>query len=217
MKGCALRGEVVPRIEISVAEELEDVAMKGVRSRLGDHINNTAGEAPVLRVHVARQNAKLGNGIKVRDNAGLLSDSLLYAGPVQVIGVVRLTLAVNRKLPGVKLSCCGNSVEAAPGAGIAGAACGNRRHARLHSEQIGIAAAIEGNIDNLFALDGLSDLRIRGLDLSRVFGDGNGFIRLSDLQNNVDAEYSVDIDVQAGGLPIEIETCRGHFQLVLAN
>jgi hypothetical protein len=35
VKGCALRREVVPRIEIAVAEELEKVAMKGVRSCLG--------------------------------------------------------------------------------------------------------------------------------------------------------------------------------------
>src|SRR5260370_36527658 len=88
MEDRSFRREVVLGSKVRVAEELEDVAMEGIRAGLGHDVDDAAGEAAVLGVDVARKNAELGNRIEVRDNAGLLADRLLYAGAIQIVGVV---------------------------------------------------------------------------------------------------------------------------------
>jgi hypothetical protein len=150
---------------MGVAEELEEIAMEVVGPGLGDDVDDAACEAAVLGIYIARQDAKLCDGVEVRDDPGLLADSLLHACSVEIIGVVGLALSVNGELPGVRLACGGYRAKAATGTGVASTAGSDRGDTRLDREQVCIASTIERNIDHLLIFDGLSDLRIGGADL----------------------------------------------------
>ena len=76
---------------------------------------------------------------------------------------------MNRELSSVGLACGGHCAKSAAGAGIACSAGSNRCDASLNCQQVGIAPAIEWNIDHLLAFDGLPDLCISRMDLGCIF------------------------------------------------
>ena len=65
IEGSARGREIIARIEIGVAREFKNVAVKCVGSGLGDDIDLAAAEFAVLRVKIVGQNAKLGDGIEI--------------------------------------------------------------------------------------------------------------------------------------------------------
>ena len=168
VKDGAFRREVVSRIETGVAEELEDIAVKAVGTGLGHDVDDAAGETAILGIDVARQDAELGNGVEVGNDAGLLTDRLLHAYAVQIEGIVRFALSVDGKLTGIGLTRCGNGAEAASGAGIGCTARRDRDDTRLYRQQIGVAAAVQRNVYNLLALDRLTDLSVGKMHLGGV-------------------------------------------------
>ena len=66
LKSRALLGKVAFRIEIRIAQELEQGAVESIPARLGYDVDQSAAVVSVFRVRVAGQNAKLRNRIEVR-------------------------------------------------------------------------------------------------------------------------------------------------------
>ena len=78
-----------PSIETGGAEELEDVAMEGVRAGFGNDVDDAAGEATVLGVDIALERMQeLGNRVEFQSDASLLTDGLLNTRAVQVMSVI---------------------------------------------------------------------------------------------------------------------------------
>ena len=98
---------------------------------------------------------------------------LLHTRPIQVVGVIRLALPMNGKLARILLTSNWYCPEASARAGVARSAGRDRGDAGLHGQQVGVAAPIERNIDNLLALDRLPDLGVGGVHLCGVFGHSN--------------------------------------------
>ena len=82
--------EEIPRVQRAVANELEDVAMKAVRSRPCRSANHSARRAADLRRIVARQDRELFHGI----------DSKIYAQRAsgRAVGVVVYADAVKTRV-----------------------------------------------------------------------------------------------------------------------
>ena len=217
MKGRALRGEVIPCIEIGIAEELEDVAMKGVCPGLCNDIDDATGKAAILGVHVARENAKFSDGIEVGNDARLLADRLLHAGAVQVVGIIGFALAMDGELTGVGLARRGHGAEATARAAIAGAARRDWGDACLHGKKVCIAATVERDVDDLLALDGLAKLRVGSVNLRAAFRHRDGLRSLLNLQRHIDGERSIDVDLDLAGLRVRSEAVCGYSKLVLSN
>ena len=67
---------------MGVTEELEDISVKNICSGLGNDVDDAAGEAAILSIDIARQNAELGDGVEIRDDSGLLPNRLLHTRAV---------------------------------------------------------------------------------------------------------------------------------------
>lgn len=106
---------------------------------------------------------------------------------------------------------------ASAGAGVAGPAGGHRRDACLHGKQVGVAAAVERDVDDLFALDCLADLSVCGLNLRRILSDGDSLVRIHDVHNDIRRQRGVDVDLQICCLTVRIEAVCCHVELVLPD
>ena len=85
------------------------------------------------------------------------------------------------ELTRVSLPSRGHGAEASAGTGVAGAARGHGRDTRLHGKQVGVAASVERDVDDLLALNRLADLSVCGLYLRRILSDGDCLARIHDL------------------------------------
>ncbi len=95
LKRRTLLGKVAFRIKIRIAQELEQGAVKGVHTRLGYDVDQSAAVVSVFRVRVAGQNTKLGNRIEVRNDSRLLADAFLHISAVEGKPIRILALSVD--------------------------------------------------------------------------------------------------------------------------
>ena len=110
----AARGrKIVARIEIGVAEEFENVAVKCIGAGFRDHVDLSAAEFAVFGVEVVGENPKLGDGIEVRNNRRAHVDVLFHVASIHDETVGEFPLAVDRDRAGIQIS-------------------GGRQHARAH-------------------------------------------------------------------------------------
>src|SRR3984893_1639635 len=131
-----------------------------MRARLGHNIDQSAAVVAVFGVGIGGQDAKLGDGIEVRNDSCLLADAFLYTSSIQRKPIGIFALAVDRKLPGVGLTSGRNRAESAAGRAIPGAAGGDRRYANLQGEEVRVAPAVQGNLRNFLGSQDLSELGI---------------------------------------------------------
>jgi hypothetical protein len=96
IKCAAGRGEIVSGIEVRVAQKFKRVAMKLVGARFCDHIDLSAAVASVFRVEIAGKNAKLGNGIEIRNDRSARVHVFLGVAAVYDERIRKLALAVDR-------------------------------------------------------------------------------------------------------------------------
>src|ERR1700737_4116671 len=104
LKDRALAGKIAFRIESRVTKKLKRGAVESIRARLGHNIDQSAAVVAVFGVGIGGQDAKLGDGIEVRNDSCLLADAFLYTSSIQRKPIGIFALAVDRKLPGVGLT-----------------------------------------------------------------------------------------------------------------
>ena len=96
VKSSSCGGKVIARIQVGIAEKLEEITMKVVRPRLRNYVNVAAGIATIFGIEVTGENAEFGNGVQVRNDCGSSIDVFFGIAPVDNEGVGKLSLAVDR-------------------------------------------------------------------------------------------------------------------------
>src|SRR5215469_14293637 len=82
--------EVVPGIEIGVAQEFEQVSVETVGAGLGDDVDLPAAVVPVLGIVVVGQDPKFRDGIQVGNRSRASVTTFLHGRPVQKKAVIGL-------------------------------------------------------------------------------------------------------------------------------
>jgi hypothetical protein len=98
------RRKVVARIEVGIAQKLEDVAVKCIRPRFGYNIDLSAAELAVFGVEVVGENAEFVDGIEVGNNRRAHVDVFFNIASVDQKAVGEFALAVNRDRARIQIS-----------------------------------------------------------------------------------------------------------------
>ena len=174
-KRAAVRREKVAGIQIRIAKEFEYVTVILVGAGLGNHADLSAARVAILRIHVAGQNAELGDRIQVWDHGRAHGERLLHLGAVHRESIGELALSIDRKRAGIQISRRRNNTGARRGKRPRGKR-GCRRNSWLQRQQVGKAAPVQRNSGRLRTLNYLAKLRIDALhaDVGRRHGNGLG-------------------------------------------
>src|SRR5215472_6672060 len=87
--------EVVPGIEIGVAQEFEQVSVEAVGTGFGDDVDLPAAEVSVLGIVVVCQDAKFRDGVKVGNRSRPTVAALLDGCSIQKKAVISFALTVH--------------------------------------------------------------------------------------------------------------------------
>ena len=138
-------------VELLVAVELEDRAVKGVRARLGDHVHLTRGAAELGRVD-ARLHLEFFQRVHRREKDVGVEVDVGVVHAVERVVVELAPLARNRDL-------LVGARAALAIAGLAGAG-EPRAHVRAERDQAEVVAAVERQLDDAPVLDDRADRRV---------------------------------------------------------
>ena len=157
--------EVVPRVEVLVPEELEQVAMKGVAPRLGREVDHAAIETAELGGRAVALDLELLDGVDDRAVRELTGLRLEHRNAVEEI------------LVGARPAAVDTGQDRIGGQGDA------RCDGGEHDEE----AAVQGQLHDLFVLDDGAEARGFGAQDRPVPDDRHLFLKLSHRELEIDA------------------------------
>ena len=192
-EGAARRREIIARIEIGIAQELEGVAVKFIGSGFGDNADLAAAVLAILRVEVAGDDAELRDRVEIGNHGCAGVDVLFDVAAVHAEVVGRLALPVDGLVAGVERA---GRIENR-GAHVLHRRIGDRRlgsDAGLQRKKIRIAASVERNRGHLPAGDDLPELRAGGFNMQRVVGNRHALRDVADLKRSIESERSVRVE-----------------------
>src|SRR5580704_1263011 len=177
--------------------------MDFVRPGLCDAVHDGTGELAVFGAEAVGQQAKLGDGIGIGNQARAHVLGLVYFGAVyqEGVGIFRLTIGRN---------VARRRVQTGSRAAIAEVAVRiNRRNSRLQGEKIDVGPPVERHGQNLIRLDGGAQLRAGGLNLLsvRLNFDGRGHAAHSKRKIEMQRIIYVEVDVFDYGLVETSDRC----------
>src|SRR5260370_30273967 len=195
-----------------MAKELEHPPMDGLGPGFGHNIDWAAAVVAVLGIEVVGDDAKLRNGVQIRNNPSAVVLALFDVGAIHHEAVGRLALAVDRLVPGVQIA--GNSaIRKAAKLFLNRFGEGTGNNSRLKRQQIGEGASVQGNGGNLRSTNHFAVLGAVGFDVDGFAHDRYFFGGLTDLELYVHAQSGVDVDHQTS-LPVELESRRADLDVV---
>ncbi len=199
-------GEREPRIgvQVVVAEELEQGAVKIVAAGAGDDVDDAAGEASVFGAVAVGDHAELFYRIGVRRDVAGVTQAGHVGAAIQVI-VDRTGAAVHAAVDHGALLRKPQH-DAVRGGG----------DARNQVEQGIHVAADNGQGGDFRVLDGAPDLRVVGVHQRSAARDVDFFGHRADVEPRVHARIHVDVECDALLYKL-LEAGGGHFQGVGAN
>ena len=196
-------GEMVGGVEEIVAKEFEEGSVPLVRAGLGGGLEQGAGDGAELGVVVTGGYFEILERVEVRIDDGDAEDGAFVFGAVEEEAVGGEELAVDVDL------------HAALGI-LAGGVLPRVHLGAGNDEEEGSEVAVEdGKALDFVAGEGGADVGAVGFEQRRVFGDGDGALSFTDLQERVDAGGGVDFDVGVGGEGGE--SGRGDLDVVAAG
>ena len=174
------------RVEVAVAEKLEERTMELIGARAGNHVDNSVSEAAELRAEVAGFNAELVQRVRIGHRVACVAEAGDVGAAVKVVvcgphGGVRS--AIDKRALGREAQCNGIL---------------RTLNARGKGQQ-GISVAVdEGKFTDLLAVDGLADYRVGGVDGGHAALDRNGGSGFADLEFCVDTRKLTYLQHDAG-------------------
>ena len=195
------------RIEHIVAQIFEQRTMKRIRPGLGNRVDSSAGAAERRAVRVG-----LSGKLRNRFNAESCSE---HGGAWPVIPEILNVGIVEQEClafgPGA-----GDGVIGAPSVKTGRKRRGCLQYAGSQRNQLGVVAAVQWQIGNLFLFHQRCDSRRCRVDLRELAFDGYGLLCLADRQREVDGAFGPDSHGnRALDHPLEAGECDLHF--ILAN
>ena len=170
LQGVAQRGRVLARVEIAIAQELEEIAVESVGSRLGYDIDHTARVQPVLGRQSVGLHAEFLHRVRERNRHVHVAEGVVIIAAVQQVVQAVGRPAGHRKLAGSVGAA--HVLAARQVAPVQGHRAGG--DSRDH-QQVGQVTPIERQIHDPLRLD---DLRYRRIPRLHHAGAGLHFHRL---------------------------------------
>ena len=170
---CPTRGrKVVARIEVCIAQELENIAVKCIGTGLSYNVDLAAAELAVFGIEVIGENPKFINGIEVGNDRRPHVDVFFDIASIDHKAVGKFPLAVNRDGAGIQISG-GRERGRAHVLHHVGRDGSGWRNPWLKRKQIRKAPSVEGYRGHPRTGDDLAYLRTRRFNQELAFGDGN--------------------------------------------
>ncbi len=180
--------EVVNRIQLLVAVELEESAVEAVGSGLSHCVHDGAGKLAVLGGEAVGDQAKLRDRVGVWNQTGAHILGFIYLRTVHQEGVGTLRHTVGGDI-------ARRVVKTGSGRAIVVAAVRiRRRDPWLKGEQIEVRTAVERHGQNLSRGDrrALDVLAVSTCTAARI--DGNGLVHVADLKREIEVQRVVDVE-----------------------
>ena len=168
----ARRRKEIPRIQIGIPHKLENIPVKRVRPRFGNHINLPAAKFPILSIEIIRQNAKLGDRIKIRNNRRAHIHVFFHVAAVHDEAIRKFPLSINRNRSRIQIARRRKHARAH----ILHRLRRNRSHrrnSRLQRQQIRKAPPVQRHRRHLRPVNHFAHLRAGGFHVELIVNHGH--------------------------------------------